>query len=191
MHSSTRSWRKRSSSGTSSARASLLRILGQPSSPLRAHPADRSSYYLRLGRLTRSPSRRQPVNTTLFGIGLACVIAALVGGGLRAAGFEFPIIASLRRQVLLAALGGILIIVSGALIPRSGMSPLEVGWSGVPSLIVGSARYGIKKTRLSSKKKQVLRAFGPQDDKLASLPRERKERRASKLNGGFVTTPCS
>ncbi len=69
------------------------------------------------------------MNTTLFGIGLACVIAALVGGGLRAAGFEFPIIASLRRQVLLAALGGILIIVSGALIPRSGMSPLEVGWN--------------------------------------------------------------
>lgn len=52
------------------------------------------------------------MNTTLLVLGLACVIAAIVGGGLKAAGFEFPAVASLRRQLLLAALGVVLIFVS-------------------------------------------------------------------------------
>jgi len=30
------------------------------------------------------------METTLLLLGIACIIAAIVGGGLRAAGFEFP-----------------------------------------------------------------------------------------------------
>jgi hypothetical protein len=49
------------------------------------------------------------VSETLVATGLACIIAAIVGGGLKAAGNEFPPIASLRRQVLLGALGLVLV----------------------------------------------------------------------------------
>ena len=52
------------------------------------------------------------MNATLLMLGLACLIAAIVGGGLKAAGFEFPVISSLRRQILLAALGCVLLIAS-------------------------------------------------------------------------------
>lgn len=38
-------------------------------------------------------------------IGLACVIAAIVGGGLKLSGIEIPVLASVRRQVLLGGLG--------------------------------------------------------------------------------------
>lgn len=43
--------------------------------------------------------------------GLACVIAAIVGGGLKAFGIEVPILASRTRQVILGLLGVILIVV--------------------------------------------------------------------------------
>ena len=49
------------------------------------------------------------MSETLVATGLACIIAAIVGGGLKAAGNEFPPIASLRRQLLLAALGLVLV----------------------------------------------------------------------------------
>jgi hypothetical protein len=38
-------------------------------------------------------------------IGVACVIAAIVGGGLKLTGIEIPLLTSVRRQVLLGALG--------------------------------------------------------------------------------------
>jgi hypothetical protein len=43
--------------------------------------------------------------TTLLTIGLACVICAIVGGGLKAAEIEFPILQSTRRQIILACFG--------------------------------------------------------------------------------------
>jgi hypothetical protein len=49
------------------------------------------------------------MSETLVATGLACIIAAIVGGGLKAAGNEFPPIASLQRQLLLAALGLVLV----------------------------------------------------------------------------------
>lgn len=45
------------------------------------------------------------MNTTLLIIGITCEIAAAVGGGLKLAGTEFPLLASARRQALLAVLG--------------------------------------------------------------------------------------
>ncbi|MGH8885731.1 MAG: FG-GAP repeat domain-containing protein [Egibacteraceae bacterium] len=38
-------------------------------------------------------------------IGLVCVIAAIVGGGLKLSGIEIPVLMSVRRQLLLASLG--------------------------------------------------------------------------------------
>lgn len=51
----------------------------------------------------------------LLSIGLACVLAAVVGGGLRALRIDFPVLISLKRQVLLGALGTILIVASFAI----------------------------------------------------------------------------
>lgn len=50
------------------------------------------------------------MGTTLLTTGLVCVIAAIVGGGLRAFGFELPVLQSGTRQGLLAIFGGILIV---------------------------------------------------------------------------------
>lgn len=50
---------------------------------------------------------------TLFGVGVACVIAAIAGGGLKALGAEFPPLNSTRRQLLLGAFGLTLMGLSG------------------------------------------------------------------------------
>ena len=49
--------------------------------------------------------------TTLLSCGLACIIAAVVGGGIDAFGVKIPKILSLRRQCLLAAFGFVLAII--------------------------------------------------------------------------------
>jgi hypothetical protein len=49
------------------------------------------------------------VEKTLLGFGLACIVAAIVGGGLRAFDVEIPVVNSLARQLLLGALGLILV----------------------------------------------------------------------------------
>jgi hypothetical protein len=51
------------------------------------------------------------MGTTLVTTGLACVIAAIVGGGLKAFGLELPILQSAARQGLLAIFGVILVAV--------------------------------------------------------------------------------
>jgi len=53
------------------------------------------------------------VTEALLAAGLACVIAAIVGGGLKAAGFDIPPLKSLTRQVLLGGLGVVLLIAAG------------------------------------------------------------------------------
>lgn len=45
------------------------------------------------------------MNSVLLGTGLACIIAAVVGGGLRGFGLEIPALQSIKRQLLLAVLG--------------------------------------------------------------------------------------
>jgi len=54
---------------------------------------------------TKVGSRTIDMDTVLLTTGLACVIAAIVGGGLKAFGMELPILRSLPRQVLLGAVG--------------------------------------------------------------------------------------
>lgn len=47
---------------------------------------------------------------TLVLLGIACVIAAVVGGGVKLSKIELPTVASVRRQILLAAVGIVLAI---------------------------------------------------------------------------------
>lgn len=49
------------------------------------------------------------MNTILFETGAGCVIAAAIGGGLKAFGIEIPILQSPKRQVLLGVLGAVLV----------------------------------------------------------------------------------
>jgi hypothetical protein len=49
--------------------------------------------------------------TTLVYLGIACILCAIFGGGLKALGQEFPPLQSVTRQVLLAASGLALIVV--------------------------------------------------------------------------------
>src|SRR5262245_15535452 len=53
-------------------------------------------------------------------VGLACVIAGIVGGGLRALGVEIPALQSVRRQVLLGGVGVVLVAFS---------PPVQSWWS--------------------------------------------------------------
>jgi len=52
------------------------------------------------------------MGTAILSAGLACVIAAVVGGGLKAFSIEVPQLSSRPRQVVLFILGVILIVVS-------------------------------------------------------------------------------
>ena len=68
------------------------------------------------------------MSNTLLTTGLVCIIAAIIGGGLKAFGIEIPILQSGKRQVLLAIFGFILII-AGYSVQESGKpqpSPTEI-----------------------------------------------------------------
>ena len=45
------------------------------------------------------------MNVTLATIGIVCIVAAIAGGGLKAAGAEIPVITSRLRQLALGAVG--------------------------------------------------------------------------------------
>lgn len=51
---------------------------------------------------------------TLLGAGIACVAAAIIGGGLKAFGMEIPALNSIVRQLLLAAFGVFLALIGWA-----------------------------------------------------------------------------
>lgn len=68
---------------------------------------------------SRAILRRQP-NYALFSFGLVCIIAAVVGGGVKALGAEIPVIDSPERQVLLGVLGLIVCVLSFVISDPSG-----------------------------------------------------------------------
>jgi hypothetical protein len=55
------------------------------------------------------PTRRLKMDKAFLAFGVACIIAAVVGGGFKGLGVEIPAIRTTRRQVLLALSGAILI----------------------------------------------------------------------------------
>src|SRR5204863_248014 len=73
---------------------------------------------------------------TLLTTGIACIIAAIVGGGLKAFAIEIPVLASGRRQAALGLFGGVLLLVGFALnyYPRPGSATqTETVSTGPPS----------------------------------------------------------
>lgn len=71
----------------------------------------------------------------LFYTGLGCLVAAIVGGGLKITGiFDIPVFSSVPRQLLLAALGIVLMVaaqVSLSVPPSTVARPsAEAGWYG-------------------------------------------------------------
>jgi phage shock protein PspC (stress-responsive transcriptional regulator) len=65
---------------------------------------------------------------TLLTTGLACIIAAIIGGGLKAFGIEIAVLRSWKRQTLLAMFGAMLTI-AGYVIQRPAMpesGPVEI-----------------------------------------------------------------
>lgn len=62
--------------------------------------------------------------TTLLTTGLACIIAAIVGGGLKAFGIEIPNLQSWKRQGLLGMFGVLLIIAGYSLHETGAPQPL-------------------------------------------------------------------
>lgn len=58
------------------------------------------------------------MENAFIGAGLACLIGAIVGGGLKAFGVEVPILASRVRQILLATLGALLLAFGLGVIPH-------------------------------------------------------------------------
>lgn len=51
------------------------------------------------------------METPFITAGIACLVAAIIGGGLKAFGIEIPVLESGRRQVALGALGAVLLAV--------------------------------------------------------------------------------
>jgi hypothetical protein len=62
-------------------------------------------------------------STTVLVCGLTCVVAAIVGGGVKAAGWQFPIVNSVRRQMILGIFGLILIGISVFGRPHPDLTP--------------------------------------------------------------------
>src|SRR5205823_5139901 len=52
------------------------------------------------------------MKNTLLILGIVCIIAAIVGGGLSAFGIVIPLLNSIRRQLLLASFGLVLLAVT-------------------------------------------------------------------------------
>jgi len=69
--------------------------------------------------------------TTFVATGLACLIAAVIGGGLKAFGIEIPILQSGSRQLGLGVLGAVLVSIglamNSGIVPKlpSGLSQLD------------------------------------------------------------------
>jgi len=81
------------------------------------------------------------MNTTFVTAGLACVIAAIVGGGLNAFSIEIPLLSSMKRQVLLGIFGAAL-LAAGFFVP----APAD-------------ERYGRCRSRMEPSRKRLSRVF--------------------------------
>lgn len=72
------------------------------------------------------------MENTLLGVGITCIIAAIVGGGLKAFGMEVSSFDSVKRQVLLALFGLVLVIsvvYSSTSITRTNTNTIDSGYN--------------------------------------------------------------
>lgn len=72
----------------------------------------------------------------LVGGGVAALLAALVGGGSKAFGIELPVLASIKRQALLA-ITGVLLVALGLTGPRIGENGPASSGEGSPTMAGG------------------------------------------------------
>ena len=72
------------------------------------------------------------MHTTLLTTGLVCMIAAIIGGGLKAFGIEVPAFQSTRRQVVLGLFGLVLFSVGFSPSPPTPPTPQPVTQGGAP-----------------------------------------------------------
>jgi hypothetical protein len=77
----------------------------------RSEPVDNAEKVKR-GRGSQLAFWRRPANKTLLLAGLACGVAALAGGGIKAAGFEFPLLTAGVSRWGLAGLAVVLVLAS-------------------------------------------------------------------------------
>src|SRR5262249_39421080 len=82
-------------------------------------------------RIEPSVAGGSPMLVMVLSAGLACLIAAIVGGGLKAFGIEVPALGSVFRQALLGAVGIALLI--GAVRPNWWTSPANAPAPAVTS----------------------------------------------------------
>jgi hypothetical protein len=77
------------------------------------------------------------MKTTILTAGIACIIAAIVGGGLKAFNIEIPAFSSVKRQTLLACFGVVLIggSLGGTLIPLPHPRPMPSVTDHKPTLV--------------------------------------------------------
>jgi hypothetical protein len=131
----------------------------------------------------------RPMTTTLLTAGIACVIAAIAGGGLKAFGIEIPALASARRQGALGAFGALLLVaafVSGGSVPWN----TAAGKAGDPSNstsddagagnCVAAAFNSLPSRRVRSVESgahdfEVLRASEPKDAPMAIVIEESRQ----------------
>jgi hypothetical protein len=74
----------------------------------------------------------------LISAGIACLIAAIVGGGLKAFAIEIPLLASMRRQLLLGLLGMILLgLALSNRLPRQETDPVSAGGNEIDGARTG------------------------------------------------------
>ncbi len=63
------------------------------------------------------------MENTLLTVGIVCILAAIVGGGLKAFGVEIPVLSTLVRQLVLGAFGIVLLIVAFQIRPKPAPAP--------------------------------------------------------------------
>jgi hypothetical protein len=120
---------------------------------------------VRRGSVALCSSRSPTVTATLLTAGLACVIAAIIGGGLKAFSIEFPALGSTLRQLALAGFGILLVasallIEHGALVYSSARGILDVSPAPEsPRDVAGGTRESNGESRV---RPNAFAALGPQ-----------------------------
>ena len=62
------------------------------------------------------------MQSILMTTGIACIITAIIGGGFRAYGLEFPVLRSVRRQWMIGLLG-VMLVMSAAILGKGEKTP--------------------------------------------------------------------
>jgi hypothetical protein len=88
------------------------------------------------------------MQTTLLTTGLVCIIAAIIGGGLKGFGIEVPLLQSLPRQFALGILGCVLVLIAlRGQLGGSSTAPAAAAPAPAPAAAQGNPASGTPVTR--------------------------------------------